>query len=140
MKRFLPLALLLSALPAAAPATSPIVETADGNWSYLPLMKHRSSEQLSNKAIARIHEIATAKTCSIPGTKRGLLDFDMSFAAHFKPDGTLDRLVLPKLGCPEAEGILGGILLKMVQKGDYRPDGSNEDGWYRGVLSFTVSG
>ena len=49
----------------------------------------------------------------------------MSFAAQFSRDGTLNRIVMPKLNCPEAEGILGGVLLKMVQSGDYRPDGSN---------------
>jgi hypothetical protein len=52
----------------------------------------------------------------------------------------IDRIVMQKLGCQEAEGILGGVLLKMVQGGDYKPDGSNEDGWYRGTLSFTIGG
>ena len=92
-------------------------------------------------AIHRIHEIAKEGKCRIPGaTARGLTEFDMSFAAQFQRDGTLNRIVLPKLGCAEAEGILGGILLKMIQSGDYRPDGSNEDGWYRGELRFTVAG
>ena len=140
MKRILALALLLTSLPAPALTATPSVEVASANWSYLPLMKQRSSFHLSNKAIVRIHEIATEGKCTIPGTRGDLLDFDLSFAAQFSPDGTLNRIVMPKLGCPEAEGILGGILLKMVQEGDYRPDGSNEDGWYRGALSFTVGG
>ena len=140
MKRILALALLLTSLPAPALSASPSVEVANANWSYLPLMKQRSNNHLSNKAIVRIHQIAQEGKCNLAGLRRGLLDFDMSFAAHFKPDGTLNRLVMPRLGCPEAESILGGVLLKMVQSGDYRPDGSNEDGWYRGNLSFTVSG
>ena len=140
MKRTLVLALLLTSLPAPALTASPSVEVASANWSYLPLMKQRSNFHLSNKAIARIHEIATEGKCAIPGTQGLLLDFDLSFAAQFSPDGTLNRIVMPKLGCPEAEGILGGVLLKMVQEGDYRPDGSNEEGWYRGDLSFTIGG
>lgn len=64
----------------------------------------------------------------------------MSFAARFQPDGTPTRVLLPKLDCPEAEGILGGILLKMIHRCDHRHDGSNQDGWYRGELSFPVGG
>src|SRR5574338_1353629 len=133
--RLLLSALLLGSLPVAASAASPIVEVADANWSFLPPLKQRSSDHLSNKGIARIHEIAKERKCNIPGMKSGLLEFDMSFAAQFTSDGKLTRLVMPKLACPEAEGILGGMLLNMVQEGDYRPDGKNRDGWYRGELS-----
>ena len=138
MKRFLALSLLLSSLPAPVLAASPSVEVANANWSFLPNMKQRSSYHLSNVAIARIHEIAREGKCAIPGAQGAPLDFDLSFAAHFAPDGSVDRIVMQKLGCQEAEGILGGALLKMIQGGDYKPDGSNEDGWYRGTLSFTV--
>ena len=138
MKRFLALSLLLSSLPAPVLAASPSVEVANANWSYLPNMKQRSSFHLSNVAIARIHEIAREGQCVIPGVEGSLLELDLPFAAHFNPDGSVDRIVMQKLGCQEAEGILGGVLLKMIQGGDYKPDGSNEDGWYRGTLSFTV--
>ena len=140
MKRFLALSLLLSSLPAPVLAASPSVEVANANWSYLPNMKQRSSFHLSNVAIARIHEIAREGQCVIPGVEGPLLELDLPFAAHFNPDGSVDRIVMQKLGCQEAEGILGGVLLKMVQGGDYKPDGSNQDGWYRGTLSFTISG
>jgi hypothetical protein len=140
MKRFLAIALLLSPLPAPALAASPSVEVANANWSFLPNMKQRSSDHLSNVAIARIHQIAQEGKCVIPGARRAFLELDLPFAAHFNPDGAVDRIVIQKLGCQEAEGILGGVLLKMIQGGDYKPDGSNEDGWYRGTLSFTVSG
>ena len=121
MKRFLAISLLLSSLPAPALAASPSVEVANANWSFLPNMRQRSSDHLSNVAIARIHEIAREGECAIPGAQGSLLDFDLSFAAHFAPDGSVDRIVMQKLGCQEAEGILGGVLLKMVQGGDYKP-------------------
>ena len=140
MKRMMLLALVLSSIPAATQAGSPSVETADANWAFLPKMKQYSNDHLSSKAISRVYEIASEKKCAIPGMRAGLLDFDMSFAAHFSPDGQLNRVVMPKLNCAEAEGVLGGILLKMMQAGDYRHDGSNEEGWYRGELSFTVGG
>lgn len=46
---------------------------------------------------------------------------------------------MPRLNCPEVEGILGGILLRMVENGDYQATGANRDNWYRGTLGFTVS-
>ena len=141
MKRTMLIALLLSSIPAATQAAPPSVETADANWTQLPKLKQRSNDHLSSTAISRIYEISSEGKCSIPGRNgRGLLDFDMSFAAQFARDGTLSRVILPKLNCAEAEGIIGGILVKMIQSGDYRQDGSNEDGWYRGDLSFTVGG
>ena len=140
MKHVLAISLLLSSLHAPALAASPSVAVANANWSFLPNMKQRSSYHLSNVAIARVHEIAREGKCVIPGAQGSLLEMDLSFAAHFNPDGSVDRIVMQKLGCQEAEGILGGILLKMVQGGDYKPDGSNQDGWYRGTLSFTVGG
>lgn len=140
MKRFLALSLLLSSLPAPALAASPSVEVANANWSFLPNMRQRSNDHLSNVAIARIHEIAKERKCAIPGAQGSLLDFDLSFAAHYNRDGSLSRIVMQKLDCAEAEGILGGVLVKMLEGGDYKPDGSNEDGWYRGTLSFTVGG
>ena len=142
MMRFLALALLLAFVPTPpAAAAAAKVEVANGDWSFLPVMKKRSNDHLSNKAIFRIHEIVTERQCTLPVRLVGtLVEFDLSFAAHFSPDGTLNRVVLPRLGCPEAEGIIGGVLLKMIEGGDYRPDGSNPEGWYRGDLSFTVSG
>jgi hypothetical protein len=141
MKCFMAFALLLGSMSAHTQAASPTVETADANWDQLPKLKQRSNDHLSNVAISRIHEIAEERKCQIPGASmRGLTQFEMPFAAQFQPDGTLTRVLLPRLGCPEAEGILGGILLKMIQGGDYRPTGKNEDGWYRGELNFTIGG
>ena len=65
----------------------------------------------------------------------------MTFAAQFEKNGTLNRVIMPKLNCPEAEGILGGILR---QDGPERRlskrTAAIEDGWYRGQLNFTVGG
>jgi hypothetical protein len=142
MRRFLVVGLLLACVPAPSlTAASPTVEVANGDWSYLPVMRQRSNEHLSDKAIFRLHEIAQAGKCRLPGRFNGTrLDFGLSFAAQFNPDGSLNRIVMPRLGCPEAEGILGGVLLKMLQSGDYKPDGSSDEGWYRGELTFGVRG
>jgi len=132
---------LLLALTAASPP-SPTVEALNFDWSYLPPLKQIGSDHLSTKAIVRLHEIASQGECQIPGYVPGRrrLDFKVSFAAQYDPDGTLRRIVIPKLSCPEAEGVLGGALLEMMKRGDYRPTGKNPDGWYVGNLGFAFDG
>ena len=137
MKRLLAIALLLAPVPAAA-ATR--VEVADGNWSYLPLMKQRGSDHLNNDALARIDEIIHEKKCTFADQEGPNYDVTVSFAAHFSPDGALDRLVMKRLNCPEIESLVGGALLEMINGGDYRPTGANSEGWYRGELSFGGKG
>ncbi|MGI8612154.1 MAG: hypothetical protein ACR2KH_07810 [Sphingomicrobium sp.] len=137
MKRLLAMALLLAPVPAAS-ATR--VEVADGNWSFLPLMKQRGSDHLNNDALARINEIVHAKAFTFPGQQGPHYDVTVSFAAHFDPNGAIDRLVMRRLNCPEVESLVGGVLLEMVAGGDYRPTGENQDGWYRGELSFGGKG
>jgi hypothetical protein len=138
MNLLLPFTLLLAA--AAGSPAQPTVETAVGDWSKLPSLETRVSENLNTKAMARLHAIARDGECSLPGYAKGNLVMRLSFAAQFDPAGSLQRILLPKLDCPEAEGIIGGALLAMVKGGDYRPTGKNPDGWYQGQLNFTFEG
>lgn len=125
---------------AAGPSGQPTVETAVGDWSKLPSLEARVSDHLSTKAMARLHAIASEGQCQLPGYSKGQLVMRLSFAAQFDPGGSLQRILIPKLDCPEAEGIIGGVLLKMVSGGDYRPTGKNPEGWYQGQLNFTMAG
>ena len=135
MKRFLALALLLSALPASAQT----VETAVGNWNKLPPAKERGVDTISPVAIVRIHQVIASGDCVIPGQSKRKLDMRVTFALQFSPDGALQRVVLPRLGCAEIEGIIGGAVLELTKAGRYAPTGKNETGWYRGELSFISS-
>jgi hypothetical protein len=133
MKRLLALALLLAPVPAASAAR---VEVADGEWSYLPLMKQRRLDHLNDDALARINEIVHARKCTFPGQFGVNYDVTVSFAAHFAADGSVDRLVMNRLNCAEVESLIGGVLLEMINGGDYKMTGENADRWYRGELSF----
>lgn len=135
MMRFVALPLALAALAAAAPPM-PKVETADGDWSQLPLLQSRGYDHLHSNVMQRLWELAKARQCTIPGYSNGKIDMRLSFAVQYNPDGTIARLVLPKMNCPEAEGIIAGALIEMMQGGDYRPTGKSEEGWYRGNLTF----
>ncbi len=137
MKHLLALALLLAPVPAAATVS---VETANGDWSQLPALHHRGYDHLSTKMMQKLFEISSEGKCVLPGRSGRMkkeLNLSLSFAAHFEPNGTLTRVILPKLNCPEGEGVIGGALLEMMRGGDYKPTGKNLDGWYRGQFSFS---
>jgi hypothetical protein len=137
MKHLLAFALLLVPVPAA---TTVSVETANGDWSKLPALHHRGYDHLSTRMMQKLFEISSEGKCVLPGRSGRMkkeLNLSLSFAAQFQPDGTLNRVVLPKLNCPEGEGVIGGAILEMMRGGDYKPTGKNLDGWYRGQFSFS---
>jgi hypothetical protein len=137
MKRFFCLPALMALTAASAPPV--IVETAISDWSYLPPLSLRGYDHLNLKMMAKLHEIASKGQCKVPGYSNGKLDLRLSFAVQYAPNGALQRVVLPKLNCAEAESVLGGTVLEMLQGGDYKPTGANPDGWYQGDLSFSYS-
>lgn len=138
MKRFLASALCVALMGASVPPVA--VETANGDWSKLPLLNQNGYEHLNTNVMVKLHDIAKHHQCQLSEYVGDRLNFGVSFAAQFDPDGTLRRIVIPKLNCPAAEGIVGGALLQMIQAGDYRPTGKNQDGWYRGNFSFGYEG
>lgn len=129
---------LLSSI--AMPASAVTVETASGDWSKLPQLSQRGYNNLDEKMQAKLYEIAEARQCPSFGLKEGRLDFSLTFAVQYAPDGTLSRVVLPKLNCAEAEGVVGGTLLEMLKAGDYAPSGKSPAGWYKGGLGFSFAG
>ena len=134
MKHFL--ALASAAILAAATAPDVTVVSSDGDWSRLPMLGQYGYDHLNTKVMVKLQQLVKQRQCQLPGYVNGRLDFGVSFAAQFNNDGSLHEIVIPKLNCPEAEGIVGGALLEMIKGGDYRPTGKNPDGWYRGNLTF----
>ena len=135
MKRLLATALLLGSFQVSAQT----VEVATGNWDSLPYAKERGLGSISSTAVARIHEVIASGDCVVPGQSKRKLDMTVPFALQFGPDGSLQKVVLQKLGCAEIEGILGGTVLELVKLGKYGPTGENSAGWYRSEISFSSS-
>ena len=123
--------------PASAAVT---VEAATGDWKNLPQLTQKGYDHLSEKMQAKLFEIAESKTCPSFVLKQGRLDFRIGFAAQYNLDGSLNRLLLPKLDCAEAESVAGGAVLEMLQSGDYAPGGKSATGWYQGTLGFSFAG
>jgi len=138
MNRLSAAALLLAAI--SMPAAAVTVETAAGDWSNLPKLSQRGYNHLNEKMQAKLFEIAQSNQCPTVALKQGRLDFNITFATQYAPDGTLQRVVLPKLNCAEAESVVGGTLLEMIQAGDYAPTDKSPAGWYRGGLAFSFAG
>jgi len=138
MNRLRSLAMLLAAVSISARAVT--VESANGDWSKLPQLRQRGYDHLHEKMQAKLFEIADSHACPAFALNQGRLDFRMSFAAKFAADGSVDRLILPKLDCAEAEGVAGGAVLEMLQAGDYAPTGKSRNGWYQGGLIFSFAG
>ena len=136
MKSLFLIPMLLAASAAFASDPVPRVETATGNWNDLPRLESRGYTHLDSNAMQRIWEIAKARQCKIPGYVTGKLDMRLNFAVQYSPDGKLSRVVLPPLDCPEAEGIIAGAVIAMVQGGDFKRKGESPEGWYQGDLFF----
>ena len=126
-------------LMAASPQ-SVSVESANGDWSHLPVLSARGYDHLNSVMMAKLYEIAAEGRCRLPGFAANRIDFDLTFAAQYDKDGGLRRIIIPKFNCPEAESVIGGTVLEMLEGGDYRPTGKNPYGWYRGKFSFSFEG
>jgi hypothetical protein len=123
---------------AAVPVTAQSIEVASGNWSEIPEIRTKSQPMLSPATAARVDEIAKQGKCSVPGVTRRYVDLTVPFVVEFMPDGGVQRIVLTKLGCPELESVLGGVLANWVASGRYVATGENQLGWYRGELKIAL--
>lgn len=135
MKHLFAAALLFAAAPAAAQT----VETATGDWSDIPEMQQVSGASIEPNVVAAIAESMQYRECVIQGQHRANVDVDMPFLVRFKADGSVDRLVIRPLGCPHAEGLLAGAVLRLVQRGGFTPPGQRREGWFRGHVGFAIS-
>lgn len=135
MTRFLALALLMASAPVAAQT----VQVADTDWSYLPRMQHVNNNHLDDIALAGVADAIARGDCKIAGQSKESINLNVPFAAQLSPDGKVNQLVLKRLGCPLVEGIVAGAVLEMLKGGDYRPERTNAEGWYRGEFSFSSS-
>lgn len=133
MKRLLSAPLLLALAAASAP--QPLVEVATGDWSNLPALEIARYSHLSTAIMTKLNEIKRKHRCDLAGQGNNL-DMSISFAAQFRPDGRLTRVLLPPLHCAEAESWIGSTLVQSLEGGDFVRRENNPEGWYRGNLSF----
>lgn len=128
-------ALLLGSVPAAAAS----VEVATGDWSNIPWAERRAYNIISGEAVDRIHKSFANGSCKMRGQTKNRVNLRVPFLVKFADDGSVDRIVVRKLGCPDVEAVLGSALLHQVKGGDYKATGENEALWYRSEVLLTSS-
>ena len=134
MKALIAAALLMTAGAASAMT----VTSATGDWTEIPPLKTRGYA-LNDHVVGKIYELVESGACKIEGQSKKKLDMAVPFLVHFAKDGTPDQLVLGKIGCAEAEGVIGGALVVLINRGNYKSTGRNHTGWYRSQVSFSYS-
>ena len=135
MKAALAAALLLGSVPASAAS----VEVATGDWSNIPWAEHRAYNIISGEAVERIHKSFADGSCKLRGQSKTRLNLRVPFLVKFGGDGSVERIVVRKLGCPDVESVIGSSLLHQVKGGDYKATGENDALWYRSEVRLTSS-
>ena len=135
MKMFVAAAALLLGSASASAAT---IEVGTGDWSNIPEMR-QLVDSIDSNTVAAIHETIESGECKIEGQREGDLDMTVPFLVQFDANGSVQRLVIEKMGCAKAEGILAGALLKLIDRGGFRPVGGMQQGWFRSQVSFAHS-
>ena len=126
-------------LALAGPATAQRVEVAEGDWSNLPPMRFTDMDTISPEVVLRVQELVTSGECTLAGVSKRRIDMTVPFIVRFSPGGAVEHVVLRKLGCAKAEGVLAGAVLGLLKAGTFKPTGKNLTGWYRSELSFASS-
>lgn len=130
MKMVLAIAVLF-----AAPAYSQ-VSTATGNWENIPRVTKRGNQSYSAFAMTKL-DAALTSDCMKRERRNQIVDVSIPFLIEFGSDKSVKRVVVKKLDCPQAEALIGGVVLELAKTGEYRPTGENQANWYRGEIELS---
>jgi hypothetical protein len=122
----------------AQPALAQSVEVAEGDWSGIPVAASIDGpEWMSAASMDRIDKLVAAGKCPRAGNKRRI-NLNVPFLMQFDGGGVAQRIVVQRLGCPELETVLSGIIRGRLLQGFYKPTGKNEAGWYRSQITYSL--
>ena len=119
----------------ATPALSQL-STASGNWDNIPMARQLGKYQASTASMVKL-DAALAGSCIKRERRSQRLDLRIPFLIEFGSDRSVKRVVVKKLNCPDAEALLGNVILGLAQNGEYVPTGLNQANWYRGEFLLT---
>ena len=126
-------------LVLAGPATAQKIEVAEGDWSNVPATRFVGLETMSPEVLLKVQQLVADGECTLAGVSKRRIDMTVPFLVHFSPTGAVEHVVLRRLNCEKAEGVLAGALLAMLNSGAAKPRAKNLSGWYRSELSFASS-
>ncbi|MBV8686110.1 MAG: hypothetical protein JOZ90_02865 [Alphaproteobacteria bacterium] len=130
------IAILLAAVALAVPAGAQTVETGRGEFSKFPQLRKKNIPYDYNRLIAWTSDILAKGECKLKGQRPNKFDIDVPYAALVEPDGTVRRIIIQEIGCPQLETMVGSTILDMVKRGDVKPTGQDQAYWYGDRFAF----
>ena len=126
-------------LLAAAPAAAQVIQSASGDWSDIPMMHPQPGAAVEPGYISAMSDLVVRGRCTFPGQDRGNVDLNVPFLVNFRDDGSVEEVVVHPVGCPNADRVVAGAVLRMIERGGYTPPGQRRQGWFRGEIGFAFS-
>ena len=128
--------IVAAALTATGAMAQTNVDVGKGDWSRIPEVQPRGQLRMADAQMDQIERIAAEGRCSVPGLNRTAVDISVPFLIRYGADGSVERIVLQDLSCPELEVTLGAAVLHLARADEYRPRGTTVPGWYRSQIAF----
>ena len=136
MKRAL---LFLAACAVAAPVSAQTVEVAHGDWSNLVQapMKHSYAQYVDqNRAVLWTEQVLRSGECKVKGMRPEKFDIDVPYAVLVAPDGQVQRVLIPDMGCAALNTVIGSTIMDVVKAGAFKPTGESKPVWLGDRLAF----
>ena len=127
--------LALTATPLAAQRVE--VADADNDWADFPTLAKSMTVNLGDGTMADVDRLVAAGKCKTIGNKKRIR-MQIPFLVQFGDKGSVDRVMLKRIGCPEVESIAASAALYAAQDGRIRQGSGNAAGWYRGLVNYIL--
>ena len=127
---------IAAAISATSAAAQTTVDVGTGDWSRIPEVQPRGQLRMADAQMDAIEQIAEQRRCNVPGLSPQAVDISVPFLIRYGANGSVERIVLQDLRCPELEVALGAAVLHLARADEYRPRGNTIPGWYRSQIAF----
>ena len=132
-------ALALAALGLSAPAGAQNVISAHGNWNAIPpaATRHSYAQYIDpNRLTLWMEQALREGTCSVRGMTPAKFDVDVPYAVLVEPDGSVSQVMIPEMGCPALNTIVGSTVVELGKRGMFKPTGLAQAAWFRDRIAF----
>ena len=124
----------LAFVSAAAGAQN--VDVGTGDWSAIPEVQPRGLVRMADAQMDLIESVGASGRCNVPGLGREAVDLMVPFLIRFNSEGSVERIIMRDLSCPELEVALGAAVVHLARANEYRLRSGSPAGWYRSEISF----
>jgi len=121
--------LMLLAAVTSAPAPAPIT-VGKFNESAFPKAVMRERRLPQEELMARADIIMKSKECSFPGQTVDRYAITVPYAVLVQPSGTVSKVIVHEVGCPDLEMLTGQVANELSKAGDFKPTGASGEQWY----------